>query len=312
MKYSFVLLSYNQEDFIAEAVAAALAQEGPALEIILSDDCSTDRTFDIMQALATAYHGPHQVILNRNAENIGIVAHIRKASDLSSGEIIIAASGDDVSLPDRAAKIIAVFEATDAWLVHSHAVCIDLQGNEVPSTYATADLIQGAKLEKIAISQALYLGASAAIHRKILRKYGHINNPLAYEDLIFGFRASLEGGVQFIDQPLVRYRVGSGISTKFVQTDVGSLLRERMRMLKVSLAVLAQRRRDAVFFGLLPADKVLRAIKKQRRVLIVELHYWRKGNASKYRRWAWFHPFDSIAVRRSIRRFKRRMARLSK
>ena len=49
---TFALFAYNQEAFIREAVASALSQTYEPLEIILSDDCSTDRTFAIMQELA--------------------------------------------------------------------------------------------------------------------------------------------------------------------------------------------------------------------------------------------------------------------
>ena len=41
---TFVLLAYNQEKYIREAVDGALAQTYHPLKIILSDDCSSDRT----------------------------------------------------------------------------------------------------------------------------------------------------------------------------------------------------------------------------------------------------------------------------
>ena len=46
---TFGVCAYKQEQFIREAVEAALAQTYSPLEIILSDDCSPDRTFEIMQ-----------------------------------------------------------------------------------------------------------------------------------------------------------------------------------------------------------------------------------------------------------------------
>ncbi|HUF60663.1 MAG TPA: glycosyltransferase, partial [Verrucomicrobiales bacterium] len=49
---SFLLLAYNQEQYIHEAVEGAFSQTYSPLEIILSDDCSTDRTFEIMREMA--------------------------------------------------------------------------------------------------------------------------------------------------------------------------------------------------------------------------------------------------------------------
>ena len=42
---SFLLLTYNQENYIQDAINGALAQTYSPLEIIISDDCSTDGTY---------------------------------------------------------------------------------------------------------------------------------------------------------------------------------------------------------------------------------------------------------------------------
>ncbi len=60
---TFILLAYNQERYIAEAVEGALGQTYSPLEIILSDDCSGDRTFELMKEAADEYRGPHEVIV---------------------------------------------------------------------------------------------------------------------------------------------------------------------------------------------------------------------------------------------------------
>lgn len=46
-----ILLTYNQENLVAMAVESLLAQTYSPLEIILSDDASTDNTFAVMQSL---------------------------------------------------------------------------------------------------------------------------------------------------------------------------------------------------------------------------------------------------------------------
>ena len=69
---TFALFAYNQEAYVREAIEGAFAQTYEPLEIILSDDCSTDRTFEIMQEMAAAYRGPHRVRVNLNPVNLGV------------------------------------------------------------------------------------------------------------------------------------------------------------------------------------------------------------------------------------------------
>jgi glycosyltransferase involved in cell wall biosynthesis len=108
---TFTLMSYNHQRYIREALAGALAQDYSPLEILISDDCSTDETFEIIQEMVTAYRGPHQIKVNRNSENLGIGRHVRRIFELASGEILVLAGGDDISKPDRTRKIVNAFRS---------------------------------------------------------------------------------------------------------------------------------------------------------------------------------------------------------
>ncbi|MEW6406693.1 MAG: glycosyltransferase family A protein [Chloroflexota bacterium] len=94
---NFYIIAYNQERFVAEAVAGALAQTYSPLEVVLSDECSDDRTFAIMQDMARAFKGPHKIVLNRNEKHLGVGAHINRILELCTGDWIVASAGDDVS-----------------------------------------------------------------------------------------------------------------------------------------------------------------------------------------------------------------------
>src|SRR5260370_11691464 len=98
---TFVVAALNAERFIREAVGAAFAQTYSPLEIILSDDCSEDRTFEIMCEMAKVYRGPHRIVLNRNPIRRSIGGHINRIMEVSQGELILAAAGADISLPPR-------------------------------------------------------------------------------------------------------------------------------------------------------------------------------------------------------------------
>ncbi len=106
---SFILLTYNQEDFVRDALDGALSQTYSPLEIIISDDGSKDHTSKVIEEYITDYHGPHKVIFNRNEKNVGIAQNVNRAMSLASGEYFILAAGDDKSLPERAQRTYELF-----------------------------------------------------------------------------------------------------------------------------------------------------------------------------------------------------------
>lgn len=244
------MLTYNQAGTVADAVRAAVAQNGPLEEILISDDCSSDQTFDVIKRTVENYNGPHKVVLNQNPKNLGINKHLNVLNQLSSGNVIIAASGDDISLPDRSERIIRVFETERTMLVHSDAIVENSLGEPASHPFRNALFFHSTDVKRAAVSKALYLGATCAWHKDLYAKYGPMPENQVFDDLILGFRAALEEGVHTISEPLIRYRIGQGVTT--VKTSVKSIqdiqdLRETE--LDRELATLQHRREDCTVLG---------------------------------------------------------------
>jgi len=218
---SFVLTSYNQEKYIQEAISGALTQTYSPLEIIISDDCSTDNTFKIIQQTISLYRGKHIVTVNRNENNLGIGEHLNKIIEMASGEFIICAAGDDISLPTRVDKLV------NTWLnsnrryksIFTNAIRIDefgvLSGSYFKSIpiYAKTlnDFIFDKRSFRIRTSQPAVwqLGATAAFEKSLFNIYGRVDSRAIQEDGIYAFRALLQGEICYIDKSLVKYRIHS-------------------------------------------------------------------------------------------------------
>lgn len=260
-RYSVVMMTYNQVEFVGEALKAILEQDCGPLEILVSDDRSRDETFARVSEIAAGYCGPHRLILNCNPENLGITAHINQCFRRCSGELIIAASGDDVSTPDRIRKIIDVYERDRPLLIHSRVDSASLNGGQSDPRFDRIGFLRHPRLEDTATSMSLYIGATAAWDRELFSKYGDLPERDCYEDLIFGFRAALEDRVAFIDEPLVQYRVGNGVSTTrlkaFSKADWSA---SRQKILRRTLVVLRERLRNARTFGLKEDHPVMQAL----------------------------------------------------
>ncbi|WP_324752515.1 glycosyltransferase family 2 protein [Roseovarius sp. Pro17] len=309
LTYSIALIAYNQVDWIEEAVKAVLEQECNPLEIILSDDCSTDGTFDAMSRLAAAYQGPHTVVLNRNPVNLGLIGHINRTFELASGEVIISIAGDDICYPNRAARTIEVFEAERPLLAFSQARVETFDGQEMPRNYQKATFYSTYDAKSAAVSMQLYLGATCAWHKDLYRKYGPIKYAECYEDLILGFRAALEGRVALIDEELVLYRVGVGLTNSDIAyTTPEAHSAQRTREVKREVMVLRQRLDDAAVFGLRAGDPILTAIEKRLGDREMRLTYLTGGFSALIQK-GWQHPVAILGALLSERRRQKKARR---
>lgn len=213
---TFALFAYNQEKYIREAVVSALAQTYQPLEIILSDDSSRDSTFEIMQEITNGYTGPHQIVLNKNENNLGIGDHINKVMSIAQGELIVVAAGDDVSLPHRVERVVSCWLASDkqSHSIYSSVINIDKDGRELGRHTLTNRFNNKSALE-IAAGNPWVLGASHAWSQRVFSEFGTLMPSVVHEDRVIPFRSILLGKVSLIEEPLVKYRVDVGISSGY-------------------------------------------------------------------------------------------------
>lgn len=204
---TLIVLAFNQERYVEAAIAAALAQDYPNLEIILSDDNSSDTTFAVMERAAAAYRGLHRVLTNRTARNAGILSHIYQAVAKASGELIVLAAGDDVSFPHRVTTLVRRWQGS-GWMALSSAwIVIDDAGKTLGE----------GSLSRRALSQAWFAGpapvpaiagATGAYDRQVFDAVALPDFPIFAEDFFFALMLGLRSQtVGHVAEPLVGYRV---------------------------------------------------------------------------------------------------------
>ena len=99
-KVSVLVVTYNQEDYIARALDSVLAQQTDfPFEIEIADDCSTDRTSDICRAYAAQF--PGRIHYTRNKENLGVRENYFRALRRCRAEYIADCAGDDFWVDER-------------------------------------------------------------------------------------------------------------------------------------------------------------------------------------------------------------------
>lgn len=115
MKAAFIIPARDKEKWVQMAVESALKQTLSPLEIVLSDQGSTDRTFEMMTALASRYDGPNKVSLIRCKDTqakgmAGLNKHIDCIMENVDADVFIFNSADDWSHPTRSEKVVKAFQ----------------------------------------------------------------------------------------------------------------------------------------------------------------------------------------------------------
>lgn len=204
---SYMVFSYNQEDFIRDAIKGALEQTYEPMELIFSDDCSEDRTFEIIKKEAEAYRGPHKIVLNRNEKNMGIAIHTNCVFEMAKGDFFVTAAGDDISVPERTELLVKRWQdrTSPVDLVCSYYEEVDINANPTGFIEKNVVFVPDKSLH-VRQWQCGATGACAAYSRKLFDKYGPLDPNIIAEDWVFSFRAWIESGIACIEMPLVKHR----------------------------------------------------------------------------------------------------------
>jgi len=97
-KVSIIIPTYNRANYLPQAIESALSQDYPNLEVIVSDNCSTDETPEIVKK----YMNDERFRYFRNKENIGMVRNWRKAVfEYSTGDWFLILSDDDYFIDNK-------------------------------------------------------------------------------------------------------------------------------------------------------------------------------------------------------------------
>jgi len=204
-----ILPAFRQAPFIESAVQSLLNQTDIKAQLILSDDASEDDTFSRMQKVVQGYHGPHEILLNRNPRNLGR-DHVAHLVGLARHDIIVMAHGDDIAEPHRCQKILETFQNTTAKVVTSNASIIDVNGEQLQEYMTTnkSHWISASEIIKDGMQNTM-LGAVIAWHRTVYTAFPPLlsaDYPFAH-DLHIAFRGALLGGTRFLGDPLLKRRI---------------------------------------------------------------------------------------------------------
>lgn len=109
---SVVVVSYHSQDTILETLDSIYAQTYENIELIVSDDCSTDNTVDVVREWARTHADRFAAFhIHTKEKNLGVPGNLNAGIRLSSGKYIKDLAADDLLLPTCIEQYVTYCEA---------------------------------------------------------------------------------------------------------------------------------------------------------------------------------------------------------
>jgi glycosyltransferase involved in cell wall biosynthesis len=209
-RIAFVIPARNKAPYIAQTLRATFAQTYSPMDIVISDQGSTDGTREIIHDLASGYNGPN-VIRLLDCPDLdkwgmpGLNAHLNWIHGQIDADFIVQSSADDIPSPERTARTVAAWRETGASYISTRQVYMDAKGEvEGYSNFGEEDQFVDLTTH---LNEFVGGSCSSAWEMALWHQFGPLPD-LAVQDVMMPFWAFLDRGDRgyyFIADPLHGY-----------------------------------------------------------------------------------------------------------
>lgn len=223
---SVVVITYRQEQYITQCIDAILSQKTDfPFEIIISDDCSPDKTSSICKDYQKRYHSIIRVLIQN--ENRGVARNFAEAINLARGKYISIVAGDDYWILNS--KLQQQKDYLD-----SHPQCIlcytnintcDEDGHLIETEYMNKHF-RPQSFEEFLVDQSFIAPLTWMYRKELLREYS-VEAAQTDESFAVALDAFAISEVHYIDVVTANYRLTTtsltrpGDSLKFYRQWLG-------------------------------------------------------------------------------------------
>lgn len=162
MKISVVMATYNGEKFLREQLDTIRLQTRKVDELIICDDCSTDKTVELAKNYISQYGLQENWRVVVNEQNLGYANNFNKVTLLATGDIIFFSDQDDLWKLDKVQRMTEIMKSHDDCMV----LCTDYEpfynGENAPDApkKVLKRMPDNEVLEKVLLApKSVYIGA---------------------------------------------------------------------------------------------------------------------------------------------------------
>lgn len=220
---SVIIITYNSARYVSETLESVKSQTWQQIELIVSDDCSTDETIQVCGEWLknNSLHFVNTKLIT-SGYNTGTSANCNRGFKTASGEWIKTISGDDILLPDCISDNVAYAVNSNASFIVSDICKIDGNGLPIADKKVNQGLayfvtIPTAKKQLKAYARwpAFLNTPTFFCKREILNLISYCDEEFRiYEDMTVIYRVTGMGiKIHYMNKPTVGYRIhGNSVS----------------------------------------------------------------------------------------------------
>jgi glycosyltransferase involved in cell wall biosynthesis len=243
MTVSVCMATYQGERHVERQLRSILEQLDASDEVIVVDDCSTDRTVELIENLSDP-----RISVFRNQINRREVYSFGRAIEIATGDIVFLSDQDDVWLPGRVRLMIDRLRESNAALVTSNFEWIDDSERPLDVAFDGVSSVASAhhlrNIADIFIGKTNYFGCAMAFRREIVPLIVPIPSYVESHDLWIALAANQIGSNLHVDDRTLRKRRHGNNATSTVSSrSLLPKLRSRWIFVR-SLIDLSMRRRQ--------------------------------------------------------------------
>jgi alpha-1,3-rhamnosyltransferase len=225
---SIIVVTYNSAKFIKETLDSIYNQTWSDLELIITDDCSEDRTIDICEnwLLENSKRFVNTRLLTV-AQNTGASANCNRGLSIAEGEWIKYCSGDDSLLPDCIKdnmdyislnpEIKALFSYCRMYQENfTEDRFIGLNPGSYPTHIINNKITANEQFKLLLVSNRIPFTPSFFIHSYTRRNFAKIDDrhPLSDDYQLFLSLTRNNIKLHFMDRETMKYRIHNESTSK--------------------------------------------------------------------------------------------------
>ena len=202
---SVVVITYNQERFIAACIDSILSQDYPNTEIIIADDCSTDGTTAIIKQYAANHPGKIKPVIAE--KNGGITQNCNNGLSRCTGTYFCLVGGDDIFLPGKLTAQVNWFaQNPDGAICTTDIDVFDSDTDKTILIYKSKEFIQGGPVSRIITQKNQPPSSNFMIDRQKCADLVFDKRTPVVSDWLFYTEAAMRGKIGYVHGVYLRYR----------------------------------------------------------------------------------------------------------